>query len=134
MEALAVAEEELKKTEATLSKANAKLQQVKDGLLLLQTKFEVEQEKKQKLELERQLCEERMSRAVRLVGGLADEKIRWALTVAQLKNSLPKIVGDILLSAGKIIIHCYFLFLPFFFFFFFLDSCTSSCIILFVYN
>lgn len=101
MEALKKAERELASTEATLASAMAKLKDVEDGLDRLQEKFRKEQERKAELELQKQLCEERMSRAVRLISGLAGERRRWLDTVQEIRLALTNVVGDILLSAGE---------------------------------
>ena len=101
MAALQKAEEELIKTEATLAAAMAKVREVQEGLDQLQDEFRKEEEHKAELERQKQLCEERMGRAVRLITGLAGEQKRWLATVAEIKCALRNVVGDILLSAGK---------------------------------
>ncbi|XP_031787006.1 dynein heavy chain 1, axonemal isoform X2 [Nasonia vitripennis] len=102
MEALSRAEKELAITEATLVSAMAKLREVQDGLDRLQEKFQREQARQAELELQKQLCEERMSRAVRLISGLAGERRRWLDSVQEIRLALTNVVGDILLSAGAI--------------------------------
>ncbi|XP_024940673.1 dynein heavy chain 1, axonemal [Cephus cinctus] len=102
MEALAKAEEALLETERTLALAMSRLKTVEEGIESLQKKLEQEQDKKSELERQKQLCEERMSRAVKLIAGLADEQERWINTVAQIEKSLKNVVGDILLSSGAI--------------------------------
>ena len=101
MAALKNAEEELKITENILAQAMARLQAVQDGIDALEAQFQIEEKKKNELEKQKQLCEDRMSRAVRLISGLSGEQLRWIKTVADLKASLENVVGDILLSAGK---------------------------------
>uniref|UniRef100_A0ABD2WRH4 Dynein heavy chain 1, axonemal n=1 Tax=Trichogramma kaykai TaxID=54128 RepID=A0ABD2WRH4_9HYME len=102
MQALREAEEGLRQTELTLAAAVDKLRQVEAGVELLQAKFRRGEAKQAELERQKQLCEDRMSRAVRLIGGLAEEKVRWAETVALIRHDLKNIIGDILLSAGAI--------------------------------
>ncbi|CAB0035010.1 unnamed protein product, partial [Trichogramma brassicae] len=102
MQALREAEEGLRQTELTLAAAVDKLRQVEVGVELLQAKFRRGEAKQAELERQKQLCEDRMSRAVRLIGGLAEEKVRWAETVALIRHDLKNIIGDILLSAGAI--------------------------------
>ena len=46
------------------------------------------------------LCEERLDRADKLIGGLADEKVRWSETVDKLTGVIKNVVGDVLISAG----------------------------------
>jgi dynein heavy chain len=101
MQALVQAEKDLAKTENILARAMAKLQAVQNGLNMLKFKFSNEEKKKADLEKQKQLCEERMARAVRLITGLAGEQVRWFETVADIKRGLTNIVGDILLSAGQ---------------------------------
>lgn len=100
MEALAMAEAALEETERTLMAAIERLKEVEEGIETLRGYLRVEEEKKAELEKEKQLCEDRMARAVRLVVGLAGEQIRWLSTVADLNKSLKNAVGDILLASG----------------------------------
>nr|XP_012140860.1 PREDICTED: dynein heavy chain 1, axonemal [Megachile rotundata] len=102
MEALAQAEEALAETERTLLAAIQRLQEVEQGIEKLRNLLQEEEEKKAELERQKQLCEDRMGRAVRLIDGLAGEQIRWIATVAELNTSLHNAVGDILLASGAI--------------------------------
>lgn len=77
--------------------------QVLDGLDLLQVTLEKTEAHKAELEAKMKLCEDRMNRAVRLISGLADEKDRWAITIKNLAKSFESVVGDVLISAGKIV-------------------------------
>ena len=56
--------------------------------------------KKEELQNKCQLCEDRLVRADKLIGGLAEEKIRWADTVASLNNIIANVIGDVLSSSG----------------------------------
>ena len=38
--------------------------------------------------------------SAQLIGGLADEKVRWAESVAQFDEMLVNVVGDVLVSSG----------------------------------
>lgn len=100
MVALEKAEEILIKTETTLADAITKLQEVQEGIKKLQDQLREEETTKAELEREKQLCEERMARAVRLILGLSDEQKRWIIMVDRIKMSLKNAVGDILLSSG----------------------------------
>ncbi|CAK9809640.1 Dynein axonemal heavy chain 1 [Anthophora quadrimaculata] len=102
MEALAKAEEALEETERTLTEAIQRLKEVEEGVEKLRALLRKEEEKQAELEREKQLCEDRMGRAVRLIDGLAGEQIRWTSTVAELNKSLKNAVGDILLASGAI--------------------------------
>lgn len=74
--ALKQANEELEETKKALAAAKAKMQEVMGRLNKLQeqlnTKIAFKQEKEQSIAM----CEERMNRAVRLISGLADERVR----------------------------------------------------------
>lgn len=39
---------------------------------------------------------------LQLIGGLADEKVRWKETVQQLEYMVNNVAGDVLLSAGYV--------------------------------
>ncbi|XP_068082965.1 dynein axonemal heavy chain 1 [Anabrus simplex] len=100
--ALAQAKAELAITEAILAEAKAKMQEVLDGLAILEAKLKETEDRKAELEANMKLCEDRMDRAVRLVTGLADERLRWLVTIDQIGVSVTNVVGDILISAGAI--------------------------------
>ncbi|XP_026674744.1 dynein heavy chain 1, axonemal-like [Ceratina calcarata] len=102
MEALAKAEEALVETERTLTAAIERLREVEEGIEKLRKLLQEEEDKKAALEKEKQLCEDRMGRAVRLIDGLAGEQIRWTSTVAELNISVKNAIGDILLASGAI--------------------------------
>lgn len=117
MEALAKAEVALMETEKTLNMAIQRLREVEEGVEQLRKLLREEEERKAELEREKQLCEDRMGRAVRLIDGLAGEQIRWTTTVLELNTSLKNAVGDILLASGMNVSFSSFSFLSFFFFF-----------------
>ncbi|XP_063979949.1 dynein axonemal heavy chain 1-like [Diachasmimorpha longicaudata] len=102
MEALKNAEMSLMKTEEQLSLAMEQLREVEDGIQRLEDILRIEVDKKTKLENEQQLCEERMSRAVRLIYGLADEQQRWITAIRDIQILYNNAVGDILISCGGI--------------------------------
>ncbi|XP_043259684.1 dynein axonemal heavy chain 1-like [Colletes gigas] len=102
MEALAKAEEALEETERTLLAAIERLRQVEEGIEKLRNLLRVGEAKKAELERQKQLCEDRMGRAVRLIVGLAGEQKRWLSTVDDINTSLKNVVGDILLASGAI--------------------------------
>ncbi|XP_023289892.1 dynein heavy chain 1, axonemal [Orussus abietinus] len=102
MEALQKADKILKETEETLAVAMESLRKVQEGIDQLRDVLRKEEEKKAELEKQRQLCEDRLSRAVRLIAGLADERGRWISTVENLEESLRNVVGDILLCSGAV--------------------------------
>jgi len=100
MAALEKAEEILVETEKTLAATIARLREVEEGIEKLQDQLREKEEKKVDLERQKQLCEERIARAVRLIVGLSDEQKRWIIMVDDIKVSLKNAVGDILLSSG----------------------------------
>ncbi|XP_076646459.1 dynein axonemal heavy chain 1 [Halictus rubicundus] len=102
MEALAMAEEALVETEKALQAAVEKLREVEEGIEKLKTLLQAEEERKAELERQKQLCEDRMGRAVRLIAGLAEEQKRWKITVADIHKALKNAIGDILLASGAI--------------------------------
>ncbi|XP_076227649.1 dynein axonemal heavy chain 1 [Nomia melanderi] len=102
MEALAKAEEALKETENALLAAVQRLREVEEGIERLRAQLRAEEEKRAELERQKQLCEDRMRRAVRLIVGLADEQVRWLSSVADINMSVTNAVGDILLASGAI--------------------------------
>lgn len=100
--ALAQAKEELAETERTLALAKARLALITDRLndlnQKLQTKIEFKEEKERNINI----CQERMNRAVRLITGLAGERIRWIDTIRNIETNSVNVTGDILLSAGAV--------------------------------
>lgn len=100
MVALTKAEKILAETEKTLADAMTKLQEVQESIKKLQDQLREEETKKAELEKQKQLCEERMARAIKLIVGLSDEQKRWISMVDNIKISLKNVVGDILLSSG----------------------------------
>lgn len=74
--ALQKANEELRETEMVLAEAKAKMKEVLDGLEKLQVQLATRIQFKEEKEAAIATCEERMSRALRLITGLSDEKIR----------------------------------------------------------
>jgi len=94
------AEEVLIKTETALADITMKLQEVQERIEKLQDQLKEEEAKKTELEREKQLCEERIARAIRLILSLSDEQKRWIIMIDNIKMSLKNAVGDILLSSG----------------------------------
>lgn len=100
--ALARAQEELDKTQRALAAAKARMKEVMDGLKVLNAQLEAKMAFKEEKEKSIALCLERMSRAVRLINGLADERVRWIETIDNIQANTVNIVGDILISAGAV--------------------------------
>ena len=79
--ALAGAQQELADTQIILEEARGKLAEVEEGLRKLNVQLEGTVAKKNELETNTKLCEDRLGRADKLIGGLAGEKIRWGETI-----------------------------------------------------
>lgn len=60
------------------------------------------QARKDTLQAEVQLCEQKLDRAQKLIGGLGGEKARWTAAVHELVAQQRRLIGDMLLSAGTI--------------------------------
>ncbi|XP_078663939.1 dynein axonemal heavy chain 1-like [Branchiostoma floridae x Branchiostoma belcheri] len=100
--ALAGAQEDLARTQAILEKAKAQLAEVEEGIATLQAKYEECVAKKEELEQKCDECEQRLIRADKLIGGLADEKIRWAESVKYLEKMVDNAIGDVLAASGAV--------------------------------
>lgn len=74
--ALQKAKKELEETERILADAKAKMREVLEGLEKLQIQLAARIQFKEEKEANISICEERMSRAIRLITGLSDEKVR----------------------------------------------------------
>lgn len=71
-------------------------------MAILLDKLRITMIHKQDLEDKKDLCLARMDRAVQLVDGLADERVRWSEVVEGLHDELYTLIGDVLLSAGAV--------------------------------
>ena len=96
------AQTQLDTTMQILNDAKERLQEVEDRVATLQAKYDECLNKKEELENKTDLCQARLGRAGRLIGGLADEKIRWEETIETLTKRIGNVVGDLMLSAGCI--------------------------------
>uniref|UniRef100_A0A3Q3VWH7 Dynein heavy chain coiled coil stalk domain-containing protein n=1 Tax=Mola mola TaxID=94237 RepID=A0A3Q3VWH7_MOLML len=100
--ALQEAQEDLAATQRILDDAKKQLEAVENGIASLQAKYQDCVAKKDELDQKFQLCEARLIRADKLIGGLADEKVRWKETVEHLDYMVNNVAGDVLLSAAYI--------------------------------
>lgn len=100
--ALANANKELEITERVLATARARMKEVMDGLEALNNQLQARIDFKEEKERSINLCQDRMNRAVRLIGGLADEKVRWIQTIADIEANTVNVTGDILISSGAV--------------------------------
>jgi len=87
---------------ARLEEKRNKLREVEEMMAELQAQYE------EKLDNERQLVakiddsSKKLVRASKIIGGLAEEKVRWTETVARLEKEGSLLVGDCLVAAGMI--------------------------------
>ncbi|BHF69813.1 Dynein heavy chain 1, axonemal [Sparganum proliferum] len=100
--ALQAAEIELKATEAILAEARERLKACQDRIASLQTKYDECIRKQKELEDKSALCEARLIRADKLIGGLASEKSRWIVSVDTLDELANNLVGNVLVSSGAV--------------------------------
>lgn len=101
-QALQGAKDDLDATQKILDGAKAKLAAVEGGIAALQAKYKDCVARKNELEYQYDLCEKRLVRADKLIGGLADENVRWKQTVQNLEYMVSNVTGDVLLSAGYV--------------------------------
>ncbi|XP_031423008.1 dynein axonemal heavy chain 1 [Clupea harengus] len=101
-QALQEAGEDLAATQLILDDAREKLGNVEEGIATLQAKYSDCLAKRDELDSKCQLCEKRLVRADKLIGGLAGEKVRWKETVQHLEYMVTNVAGDVLLSAAYV--------------------------------
>lgn len=101
-EKLGTAQAEFDALMVGLNEKKAQLQEVEDRLAALNAKLNEMQAKKQQLEHDVDLCEKKLDRATKLIGGLGGEKTRWGEVVKSLGDSFVNLTGDVLLSSGFI--------------------------------
>lgn len=116
------AEGELAVQMETLNAKRAQLQEVTDKLQALNDEFAAMTKQKKELEDNIEMCSQKLDRAEKLIGGLGDEKLRWAQTATLLQETLDNVLGDVLLSAGVVAyLGAFTVFYRQVFFFFFLN-------------
>ncbi|VDM31109.1 unnamed protein product [Hydatigera taeniaeformis] len=96
------AEAILAEKRAQLAAAQAKLDALMAEMARLQQEYNDKMEQKDELRRKAEALEKMLERARMLVDGLADEKVRWTQTVADLERRVGLLPGDCLLSAGYI--------------------------------
>ncbi|KAI9142914.1 dynein heavy chain and region D6 of dynein motor-domain-containing protein [Paraphysoderma sedebokerense] len=100
--ALEQATTDLQSSQAKLAAIKAKIAELDKNLAELKAQFEKATADKLKCEEEAKTTQETIVLANRLVGGLASEKIRWAIAVGKFKEQQKTLAGDVLLSAAFI--------------------------------
>ena len=73
-----------------------------DRLQALNDEFEAMTQKKKELETNIDICEKKLDRAEKLIGGLGGEKDRWTEAARLLGDRYINITGDVLLSSGLV--------------------------------
>ncbi|KAG7477961.1 hypothetical protein MATL_G00075170 [Megalops atlanticus] len=101
-QALREAQEDLDVTQKILDEAKGKLAVVEEGIASLEATYRDCLAKRDELDHKCSLCEARLVRADKLIGGLADEKVRWSETVQNLEYMVNNVSGDVLLAAGYV--------------------------------
>ena len=100
--ALAIAEKSLAETMTLLKSKQAELKEVQDRLQTLNDNFKQATEKKETLEFQVDLCEKKLDRANKLIGGLGGEKTRWGEAAQMLQQQYDNLTGDVLISSAVI--------------------------------
>ncbi|KIY97683.1 Dynein heavy chain 3, axonemal [Monoraphidium neglectum] len=108
--ALATAEAEFEQLMVGLRAKKAELAAVEARVEELNSKLREMQasrgarpaERKASLEAEAALCEKKLERATKLIGGLGGEKTRWSEVTRRLAKDYVNLTGDVLLAAGYI--------------------------------
>ncbi|VDN98570.1 unnamed protein product [Rodentolepis nana] len=96
------AEAILAEKRAQLAAAEAKLEALMAEMNRLQNEYNEKMEQKEELRKKAENLEKMLGRARMLVDDLADEKVRWTETLADLERKIGLLTGDCLLSSGFI--------------------------------
>eukprot|EP01059_Diplonema_ambulator_P035162 TRINITY_DN8181_c0_g2_i3.p1 TRINITY_DN8181_c0_g2~~TRINITY_DN8181_c0_g2_i3.p1 ORF type:complete len:4166 (+),score=1836.14 TRINITY_DN8181_c0_g2_i3:116-12613(+) len=99
-EKLADSQDKLARSKADLKKVQDRVAELNAKLSGLVKQFEEASEETRLIEAKAKKTQEKANLAERLVGGLADEKVRWARTIEELKEKSTLLIGDVLLSAA----------------------------------
>eukprot|EP00929_Paragymnodinium_shiwhaense_P087552 TRINITY_DN476_c0_g8_i1.p1 TRINITY_DN476_c0_g8~~TRINITY_DN476_c0_g8_i1.p1 ORF type:complete len:2571 (-),score=771.76 TRINITY_DN476_c0_g8_i1:261-7973(-) len=96
------AEAELQDCLEKLAKARASLKEVEDKIARLEFDFNQAVAKQKQLQDDMDLCEVKLERAHKLIGGLGGEKARWGENVESLTHQLTLLPGDCLVASGAL--------------------------------
>ncbi|PNH07360.1 Dynein heavy chain 7, axonemal [Tetrabaena socialis] len=99
---LAEAEAEYGELMVGLTAKKAELADLEAKLAELKGRLGAMQARKAGLEAEVDLCEKKLDRATKLIGGLGGEKSRWTEVAAKLGGDYINLTGDVLLASGFI--------------------------------
>ncbi|CAE7390546.1 DNAH1 [Symbiodinium sp. CCMP2592] len=96
------AEAELAECQEKLDAAQSQLRQVQNKIAALEADFNGAVEKQKELQDDMNLCEVKLQRAHKLIGGLGGEKARWGQNVQDLNAQLGLLPGDCIVAAGMV--------------------------------
>ena len=99
---LEAAKADLKEKMDALAVKQAQLKEVEDKLTVLEETFEKQNNEKIRLEQAMELTKARLMRAEQLTGALSDERERWIVQSAALKEQLKLVPGDVFLATCAI--------------------------------
>eukprot|EP01119_Soliformovum_irregulare_P017766 TRINITY_DN5330_c0_g1_i3.p1 TRINITY_DN5330_c0_g1~~TRINITY_DN5330_c0_g1_i3.p1 ORF type:complete len:3685 (-),score=1128.16 TRINITY_DN5330_c0_g1_i3:1844-12898(-) len=97
------ANSDLHNTLTKLENSRTTMIEIGDKIDSLASQFEEAKLKRQQLELKVTVCQAKLTRAKKLIGGLGGERIRWERQLKDLRDSLQTLMGDAILAAGFII-------------------------------
>jgi len=100
--ALREAEAELAEVMEKLQEAQARLKEVQDKIHRLESEFNAAIKKQTELQDDMKMCEVKLERAHKLIGGLGGEKARWGQNVKVLTQQLTLLPGDCVVAAGMV--------------------------------
>ena len=98
--ALAEAEADLKRMQASLRAKQEELRLVEERIAKLVADKDAAVKRKEQLSADVELCEKKLVRAKKLIGGLGGEKDRWGKAAESLQQQYDNLVGDALIAAG----------------------------------
>lgn len=96
------AESELAECQEKLEAAQSRLREVQTKIEALEAEFNAAVQKQKELQDDMNLCEVKLQRAHKLIGGLGGEKARWGQNVQDLNAQLGLLPGDCIVAAGMV--------------------------------
>ena len=93
-------EESLAVTMEGLNKKKTQLKKVEDELAQLENALQEAIKRKDELEANVQLCNEKLVRAKELIDGLGGEQSRWSASVVELNDEYTNVTGNVLIASG----------------------------------
>ncbi|CAB1420450.1 unnamed protein product [Pleuronectes platessa] len=99
-EKLAMAQNELDMTMATLMEKQQKLQEVEKQIKVLQDQFDSSVNEKEELLNNMALTQARLTRAGKLTSALGDEQVRWDESVTLFEQEIINVVGNVFIAAA----------------------------------